>query len=398
MVSVMRRLTPLFLAAAFFASAQPNTITPEEAAQGWVLLFDGDSLFGWTAEGNTQWKVVDGALVAESGEYGWLRHNAPFADFELRADFRTAAEGNSGIFLRSAAAGAPHLTGYELQIFDGHKQYPTGSLVGTAAAKGAAIRPGQWQTFEVTASGATFVVKLDGVQVLQARDGKSAAGHIGLQFNPGKKIEFRNVKLRPLGLKPLIQDSSMTGWKKVEPAKPAAEPAQWSVKDGVIHVEKGPGQLETESTWNNFVLQAEIRTNPKDASHHPNSGIFLRGTPGVWWSGYESQIRNEYSDGDVNKPVDFGTGAIYRSQATRRIVAKDGEYFTKTVVASGRDFNIWVNGIPVTSWKDDRPEGTNVRNKEAVLKAGTLSLQAHDPTTNLDFRNLRIAEIPVAHR
>jgi hypothetical protein len=88
------------------------------------------------------------------------------------------------------------------------------------------------------------------------------------------------------------------------------------------------------------------------------------------------------------------TGAIYRSQATRRIVAKDGNYFTKTVVANGRDFNIWIDGFPVTSWKDDRPEGTNVRNKEAVLKAGTLSLQAHDPTTNLDFRNVRIAPLP----
>src|SRR5215208_3331710 len=98
MVGVMRRLTLSLLAATIFAAAQPNTVTPEEAAQGWVLLFDGESLFGWTPEGKTDWKVVDGALVADSGEYGWLRHNAPFADFELRVDFRTAADGNSGVF------------------------------------------------------------------------------------------------------------------------------------------------------------------------------------------------------------------------------------------------------------------------------------------------------------
>jgi hypothetical protein len=60
----------------------------------------------------------------------------------------------------------------------------------------------------------------------------------------------------------------------------------------------------------------------------------------------------------------------------------------------GRDIVVWVDGYPVTAWRDERPEGTNVRNKEAVLKAGTISLQAHDPTTNLDFRNIRIAEVP----
>jgi hypothetical protein len=164
----------------------------------------------------------------------------------------------------------------------------------------------------------------------------------------------------------------------------------------MIHVEKGPGQLETEGTYGNFVLQIAIRTNPANAKQHPNSGVFFRGTPKTWWSGYESQIRNEYSDGDPTKPVDFGTGAIYRNQPTRKIVAKDGEYFTKTIVADGRQISVWVDGYPVTSWHDDKPEGTSVRNKEAVLKPGVISLQAHDPTTNLDFRGIRIVELPAA--
>src|SRR5690606_32007582 len=137
---------------------------------------------------------------------------------------------------------------------------------------------------------------------------------------------------------------------------------------GVIHVEKGPGQLETEGTYGDFVLQMQIRTNPENENHHPNSGVFFRGTPKTWWSGYESQIRNEYADGDPAKPVDFGTGGIYRYQPARKIVAKDGEYFSKTIVAAGREITVWVNGYPVTSWRDDKPEGTSVRNKEAVLQ------------------------------
>jgi hypothetical protein len=41
-------------------------------------------------------------------------------------------------------------------------------------------------------------VTLDGKRVLSWNDGKSSSGHIGLQFNPGKKIEFRNIKLKPI--------------------------------------------------------------------------------------------------------------------------------------------------------------------------------------------------------
>ncbi|HYO81529.1 MAG TPA: DUF1080 domain-containing protein, partial [Bryobacteraceae bacterium] len=194
----MRTLAAV-LVSAFLAAAQ-SRLSTEEAAQGWILLFDGESTFGWTSEGGAEWKVVDGALVAETGQYGWLRHNAVFADFELQADFRTAADGNSGIFLRSNRGGSPHVSGYELQIFDGHEKYPTGSIVAHAAAKGAKIKGGEWQTFHVTARGPAIEVRLDGNAVLKMSDRKSPAGHIGLQFNPGKKIEFRNVRLRPLAM------------------------------------------------------------------------------------------------------------------------------------------------------------------------------------------------------
>jgi hypothetical protein len=53
-----------------------------------------------------------------------------------------------------------------------------------------------------------------------------------------------------------------------------------------------------------------------------------------------------------------------------------------------------VNGVQVSSWEDPRPEGMDVRAGHARLIRGTLSLQAHDPTTNLDFRNICIAPLP----
>jgi len=389
----MRTLSVLLLSAGLVL-AQPNRLTPQEVADGWILLFDGETTFGWTAEGGAVWKVADGALAADGSAAGWLRTNSEFADFVLKAEFRTAADGNSGIFLRSARQGAPHETGYELQIFDHQPAgFHTGSLVNhLKAKKPVKIKDNQWMSYEVEVQGNHFLVKLDGETVLYGRDNKSRVGHIGLQINKEKPVQFRNLKLRPLGLQPLFNGKNLKGWLEVDAPKPKEKPV-WTVTNGRIHVEKGPGQLESERAFQDFVLQLDIRTNPQSPDHHPNSGVFFRGLPKTFWSGYEAQIRNEFKNNDRTQPHDFGTGGLYHYQPARRVVPNDGEFFTMTVLARGRHLATWVNGYPTADWEDTRPEGTNAR-KEAVTLPGVFSLQAHDPTTNLDFKNLRVAELP----
>jgi hypothetical protein len=387
----MSRMILMILSAAV-CWGQTNALATKEAAEGWVLLFDGESLFGWSPQGGAKWRVENGAILADSGESGYLRSNAVFADYILKLEFRTAADGNSGIFLRSAKDGQPHVTGYELQIYDKHERFPTGSLVNHVRGKPARIRDGQWQAYEVEFRGDHITAKLDGKTVLDAKEGKSLIGHIGLQYNKDKKIEFRNIRLKPLGLTPIFNGKNLDGWREVKHPRVKEAPV-WSVNKSLLHVEKGPGQLETEAAFNDFILQLDIRANSADPSRHPNSGVFLRGDPNGSWTGYESQIRNEYKE-DRTKPVDFGTGGIYHYQPTRKVVANDNQFFTKTIIARGRQFSVWVNGYPVTSWEDPHPEGTIVRQKQAKLTAGVISLQAHDPTTNLDFRNLRIVKLP----
>jgi len=138
------------------AQSKPNTLTPKEVGEGWILLWDGESTFGWEPFGKAEWKIADGVLSASSGDSGWLSSNTPFADFVLKADFRTGADGNSGIFLRSSKEGQPHQTGYELQIFDAHKEYTTGSLVNHLKAKKFKKSPNQWNTYEDRDEGGMF--------------------------------------------------------------------------------------------------------------------------------------------------------------------------------------------------------------------------------------------------
>ena len=61
------------------AFGQTGGLSPKEIDDGWILLFDGESLFGWTKEGGADWRVADGALVADSGDTGWLQQNSVFA-------------------------------------------------------------------------------------------------------------------------------------------------------------------------------------------------------------------------------------------------------------------------------------------------------------------------------
>ncbi|MGE3408191.1 MAG: DUF1080 domain-containing protein [Pirellulales bacterium] len=366
-------------------SAEPNTLTPDEMAKGWILLFDGESTFGWKAATDANWNVADGAITVSEGTKGLLNTTSQFADYVFKADFRASAETNSGIFLRTPPIPTdPAKDCYELNIAaPAISPFPTGSFVGRQRSGGQHDLT-QWHSYEVAAQGAQITVKLDGETVLDYTDPHPLArGHIGLQYNAGP-VEFRNIKLKPLGLRSIFNGKDLSGWKEL-----AGKASVYSVtSEGYLHVENGDGQLESEESYGDFVLQLEAISH----GEHLNSGIFFRSIPGDFKLGYEFQIQNGYKDGDRNKPLDCGTGGFYRRQDARRVVSNDHEWFAMTLVADGPHMAGWVNGFPVSDWTDTRKPDANPR-KGLRVEAGTLSIQGHDPTTNLSFRNLRIVEL-----
>ena len=348
-------------------------------------MFDGETTFGWSPASTANWAVADGVISVSSGEPGLLCTTSEFSDYVLKVDFRCPKGTNSGVFLRTPKKPmAPESDCYELNIADESiSPFPTGSFVKRQKATGEHDTT-QWRTFEATLAGGKCLVKLDGQVVLDYTDPKPLGrGHIGLQLNSGQ-VEFRNIKLKPLELKSIFNGKDLAGWK-VFPDKKSV----YSVTpEGALNVKDGNGQIESEGQYADFVLQFDVFSNGK----HLNSGIFFRSIPGEFWNGYESQIRNEYKDGDRTQPIDFGTGAIYRRQAARKVVADDFTWFTKTLVVSGDHMAVWVNGYQVTDWTDTRPPHDNPRNGLRTAK-GTLIIQGHDPTTDLSFRNIRIAEM-----
>jgi hypothetical protein len=81
---------------------------------GWVPLFNGRDLAGWTVkcqradQGKTFWTVQEGAIVCDSvgrkdHNYVWLMTDGEYDDFELRLKFQVyqGCPGNSGVQFRS---------------------------------------------------------------------------------------------------------------------------------------------------------------------------------------------------------------------------------------------------------------------------------------------------------
>ncbi len=370
----------------------PETgLTAEEIEAGWIALFDGHSLFGWKANNDVNWQVEEGIIKADTGKPGLLLTTTPFADYELKFDFRLTSETNSGVFLRTIFDPKdPSKDCYELNLCDQLTEYPTGSLVGRSKIKEPVPPSVEWQSFVVRLEGPQIQASLNGKEILNFKDTSEhqrEIGFIGLQKNEGL-IEFRNIYLMPLRMSTIFNGVDLAGWRVVPGSK-----SKFDVVDSTIHVTaEKQGYLETEETWDNFLFQATAKSNGMAL----NSGYFFRaikGSESGMANGYEVQIHNGIKGKDRTKPENAGTGAIFRRTEARRVVSNDHEWFTTTLSAYGSHIAVWVDGYQVTDWEDMRKLDENPR-KGLRLKAGHISLQGHDPTTDLNFKNLKVSSLP----
>src|SRR5574339_298735 len=115
-----RYLLPIFVLFAMAMNAQVPSLTAEEKAAGWKLLFDGTSLAGWRGYKSeappTGWRAENGVLMRD-GAGGDLMTSEQYGDFEMRFEWKVTANGNSGVIYRIATTEEyPWQTGPEYQI------------------------------------------------------------------------------------------------------------------------------------------------------------------------------------------------------------------------------------------------------------------------------------------
>lgn len=191
-LGIMIAASPGHIGTVSLASAQQAA-----AAGDWTTLFDGKSLDGWRKLGNANWRIVDNYVEANSGS-GFLVTPRSYTNFHLKLEFWTDADANSGVFIRSTN---PNEVGtasaYEVNIYDKRPDpaYRTGGIVNVASPKVQMDAAGKWNTYEITADGAHFVVKMNGVVTADSSDAKFASGPIALQYGAGT-VRFRNVQIQ----------------------------------------------------------------------------------------------------------------------------------------------------------------------------------------------------------
>jgi hypothetical protein len=215
------------------AANRLNQLAPEERAEGWTLLFDGDDLSAWRGfqeeDVPAGWGITQNAIhydpEAEGG--GDLITKKEYGDFVLRLDWKIAEGGNSGIMYRvSEDRDATWKTGPEYQVLDNARhpnaedgaEYTAGAVYALYGPSEDATRPaGQWNRARIVARDGRVEHWLNGTNIVSyewgsaewkkrvARSkfssmpgfGKNERGHIALQSH-GDNVWYRNVKIRPL--------------------------------------------------------------------------------------------------------------------------------------------------------------------------------------------------------
>jgi hypothetical protein len=209
------------------ATAAPNTLTPQEQAAGWTLLFNGKDLTGWrdfkAAAPDPGWHVADGAISPDPKTSKDLITKAEYGDFELSFEWKISKLGNSGVLYHVIEQGdETYYSGPEYQILDNaHGERPpqqAASLFALYAPLVDATRPvGEWNEGRIVVDHNHVQHWLNGKKVVEYDLGSadfkarvaaskfkawpqfasSPTGHIALQ-NPGDAVAFRDLKIRAL--------------------------------------------------------------------------------------------------------------------------------------------------------------------------------------------------------
>lgn len=221
--------------------AKMNSLTDEQKAEGWQLLFDGKTTAGWHKYGGkpvgSAWKIADGLLYLDTTvkenwqikDGGDIITNDEFDNFHLKLEWKIAKDGNSGIIFYihedTAMYEWPWMTGPEMQVLDnnGHPdskiiKHRAGDLYDLISCSKETVKPaGEWNLAEIKAEKGKLDFYLNGENVVSTTlwddnwkkmvagskfkawpgFGTYTKGRIGLQDH-GNTVWYRNVMIKKL--------------------------------------------------------------------------------------------------------------------------------------------------------------------------------------------------------
>ena len=414
----------LALAGAVLSCEQkPNTLTSKEKADGWVLLFDGQTLNGWRDFNGTSltgpWEVQDGTIWTDGkGDdgNGYIVTDREFANFDLKWEWKIARGGNSGLIYHAVEGpqfNVPYITGPEYQIIDddnweevnGYPLEPWQRCAVDYAMyvpdfETRILKPaGEWNQSEIIFDNGHVTYLLNGKVTVEfdawtpdwfARKnagkwshapeyGLSRTGHISIQDH-GYPASFRNIKIKELPTKPIEKDlfngKDLTGWTLYGKDK-------WYVENGELVCESGEdssdyGYLATDEYYDDFDLTVEFKQEANG-----NSGVFFRSTvtPPARVNGWQVEVAPKGND-TAGIYESYGRGWLVQIPEEKEGILKEGEWNTLRILAQGPRIQTWLNGEPMVDITDEK----------VGLGHGRIALQIHDGGgIKVRWRNLHIS-------
>jgi hypothetical protein len=206
---------PAVVALTLFAPTQGISGDRKDEEKGWVQIFNGKDMSGWTVfpRGTGQWKLEDGALKGSGPASHLFTTRDDYENFRYRVEAKINDHGNSGQYFR-AQFGPGFPKGYEAQINSTHRDpirtgslYPAFNPSLSAADKAKIIvtdmlvPPNEWFTQEVIAEGNHFVIKVNGKTTVDFVDEKNTypKGRFALQqHDPKTVVWFRKIEVMEL--------------------------------------------------------------------------------------------------------------------------------------------------------------------------------------------------------
>jgi hypothetical protein len=228
------------------SEAVHNSLTNEEKAAGWALLWDGKTNEGWRSARGPEfpkggWQMKGGELIisetggAESASAGDIITRKKYSDFELQVDFKITPGANSGIKIfvdPELNKGDGSSIGPEFQILDDSRHPDAklgrdgnrtiGSLYDMVTAPSTKkVNPvGEWNHARILSNGKHITFWLNGEKTIDMERGSKEwreivanskykvwpnfgelpEGHILLQDH-GNQVFYRNIKIRDFAKK-----------------------------------------------------------------------------------------------------------------------------------------------------------------------------------------------------
>lgn len=435
---ILRGMKSALLVALLFAPLLLSDKTPPRE-DGWVELFDGESLDGWVTEGgrydgNAQWKVVDGTIEGRTGENGaggLLYTEKAYTSFELELETWIDYPFDSGVFVRMTDQG---LKGAQVTL----DNRPGGEIGGIYAdgylqhnEEGAAkFKQGEWNHVRVRCTGfdMRLVFWLNGELVTDysmapGTPGYAPHGLIGVQVHGSNDLEheyaarFKNVRIKEL---PVFADdfeaikggdflmaragARERGWRSLFDGESAEhwEGAETCViEDGVLHSPKTapPGEIRSKEDFQDFRFRIDFRY-----AEVANSGIYLRskredGNPS--FTGCEIQILDDFNweRATSSKLADYQfSGSLYAAvpAGDHGRLRPHGEWNSYEILYQGSRLAVALNGftlydVNTLELEADPPFAERV-------EKGFIGMQRYNTQTvkepySVSFRNIFVQEL-----